>query len=176
MRYRRDPTPGATYFFTLVIQGRRPLFADADNVARLRAAFARVKAARPFVIEAIVVLPDYLHCLWTLPAGDADFASRWNQIKGGFTRALPADRKPRRPDERRERAVWQRRYWEHRIRDETDFARHCDYIHWNPVKHGLVGRPGDWPHSSFARFVTAGIYPADWGGIDGSDVDFDAGE
>jgi putative transposase len=177
MRYRRDRTPGATYFFTLVTQGRRPLFTQPGNIEWLRSTFARVKSAHPFRIDAIVVLPDHLHCLWTLPEGDADFAARWNLIKGGFTRALPSEAKPPRgTGERRERLVWQRRYWEHRIRDEDDYARHCDYIHWNPVKHGLVARAVDWPYSSFDRFVQAEIYSADWGDGDTDLVGVEAGE
>lgn len=177
MRYRRDRTPGATYFFTLVTQGRHALFAQPINIHRLRSTFARVKAVHPFRIDAIVVLPDHLHCLWTLPEGDADFAGRWNLIKGGFTRALPSEAKPSRgTGDRRERSVWQRRYWEHRIRDEDDYARHCDYIHWNPVKHGLVDRAGDWPYSSFGRFVQAEIYSADWGIEDTDVVGIKAGE
>ncbi len=163
MRYRRDRTPGASFFFTLVTFDRRPLFADGANVDRLRATFARVLRDHPFRIEALVLLPDHLHCIWTLPDADADFALRWNLIKGGFTRSLPDTAKHPRPGERREQRVWQRRYWEHRLRDEGDFARHCDYIHWNPVKHGLVASPADWLHSTFARFVARGIYPPDWG-------------
>jgi len=176
MRYRRDRTLGATYFFTLVTHDRRPLFAESDNLARLRNAFGHVKSTAPFHLDAIVVLPEHLHCLWTLPDGDDDFAARWNRIKGRFTHSLPDNAKPSRSEGRRERAVWQRRYWEHRIRDEADYACHCDYIHWNPVKHGLVHHPGDWPYSSFARFVAAGIYPADWGIAPPSDFGIVAGE
>jgi putative transposase len=166
MRYRRDRTAGATYFFTLATWQRLPLFGSPDNVVKLRAAFRLVRTAHPFRIDAMVVLPDHLHCLWTLPSSDDNYPARWNQIKGAFTRSLDESAKP--PiglPQRRERAVWQRRYWEHRIRDDTDFARHCDYIHWNPVKHGLVDSPGNWPYSSFGRFVALRVYPADWGGI-----------
>ncbi|EPZ15061.1 hypothetical protein M622_16995 [Thauera terpenica 58Eu] len=163
MRYRRDRSPGATWFFTLVTWRRRPLFADPANVARLRAAFAHTRTVAPYRIDALVLLPDHLHCIWTLPDGDADFSTRWNRIKGSFTRSLPpAAKSLRGSPSRRERCVWQRRFWEHRIRDDVDFARHCDYIHWNPVRHGLATRPDEWPYSSFARFVQAGIYPADW--------------
>lgn len=165
MRYRRDRTASATYFFTLVTWQRQPLFAASDNVARLRAAFRTVLATRPVHVDAMGVLPDHLHCLWTLPNGDDDYPTRWNQIKGAFTRSLNESAKtPRGMPQRREHAVWQRRYWKHPIRDEGDFARHCDYIHWNPVRHGLVIAPGDWPYSSFRRFVAMGVYAPDWGG------------
>ncbi len=189
MRYRRDRTCGATYFFTVVTFQRAPLFANADHLARLRAAFRDIRAKHPFAIDAMVVLPEHLHCLWTLPAGDDDYPLRWSLIKGAFTRSLPdTDKRPRASrrqfvvsagatdSARREQAVWQRRYWEHRIRDDDDYARHCDYIHWNPVRHGLVERAADWPHSSFGRFVAAGFYPSDWGGAEPEMLDFPAGE
>ncbi|MFZ5659156.1 MAG: REP-associated tyrosine transposase, partial [Pseudomonadota bacterium] len=117
-------------------------------------------------IGVMSLLPEHLHCLWTLPPGDHDFPTRWNLIKGHFTRHCPPDFKTP-PDaartRKREQAVWQRRYWEHRIRDEADFARHCNYIHYNPVKHGLAQRAGDWPWSIFRRFVAQGVYAPDWG-------------
>ena len=166
MRYRRSNTPGATYFFTVVTFQRRPLFAVPDNAALLKSALRYVMARRPFTIDAFVMLPDHLHCMWTLPPGDADFATRWMLVKSHFSRQCSASYKTPPSAARRakgEQTVWQRRYWEHQIRDEADFAAHCDYIHYNPVKHGLVARPADWVHSSFARFVKRGIYPADWG-------------
>jgi putative transposase len=111
------------------------------------------------------VLPDHLHALWRLPPGDADFPLRWSLIKVGFSRDLPID-PARTPSKiaKRERGLWQRRYWEHAVRDEADLGRHVDYIHFNPVKHGLVSRVCDWPHSSFARYVAQEILPSDWGG------------
>ena len=113
----------------------------------------------------MAVLPDHLHAVWTLPEGDADFAKRWQLIKSTFSRALPSgERISESRIARRERGIWQRRYWEHTIRDENDFARHVDYIHINPVKHGLVTRVRDWPFSSFHRMVKLGIYPEDWAG------------
>lgn len=155
MQYRRACAPGGTFFFTLVTQGRRPVFSNAQAVEVLRNAFRRVRASRPFKIDAMVVIPDYLPCIWTLPPGDADFPTRWRLIKTWFTKHWqPAGR---------EQAVWQHRYWEHQIRDATDFARHVDYLHYNPVKHGLAKSPLDWPYSSFRRHLEAGIYPADWG-------------
>jgi len=132
-----------------------------------------VQQRYPFTIEAAVVLPDHLHCLWTLPAGDDDFSTRWRQIKAGFSRALPRG-EPRSLSRQRqgERGVWQRRFWEHRVRDERDFEQHADYIHFNPVKHGLVERPVDWPYSSLHRWVRSGALPRDWGtGGIGFDLD-----
>ncbi len=168
-RYIRAPgLGGARYFFTLTLAQRHGNDALVRHVAALRQAFAAVRARHPFEIEAIVVLPEHLHALWRLPPDDGDYALRWRLIKAGFSRALPAregvsaSRKSK-----GERGVWQRRYWEHQIRDDADWARHVDYIHFNPVKHGLVQRACDWPHSSFHRFVAAGRLPADWGiGVD----------
>jgi putative transposase len=110
-------------------------------------------------------LPDHLHALWTLPLRDADFASRWNLIKGGFSRGLTAaaDRSASKAA-KREKGIWQRRYWEHTIRGDADPGRHIDYIHFNPVKHGFVSRVCDWPHSSFHQYVKRGDLPFDWGG------------
>ncbi len=116
-------------------------------------------------MDAVVVLHDHLHCIMTLPEGDADFSTRWNLIKGNFSRDV--ERRERISESRqgrRERGIWQRRFWEHMIRDQDDFNRHADYIHWNPVKHGWVSRASDWPHSSFHDYVRRGIYPSDWGG------------
>ena len=166
MDYRRFRLAGATYFFTVVTFERRPLFADADNVALLRHAFVCVKNRHPFSIDALVLLPDHLHCLWTLPLGDDNFSSRWMSIKREFTRHRPSlHRAPVSAARRhkREQSVWQRRFWEHWIRDDEDFQRHCDYIHYNPVKHGCAATPAAWPYSTFRKFVERGIYPQDWG-------------
>lgn len=154
--------PGGTYFFTVnLLERRRRLL--VEHIDLLRDAFGAAKAARPFDLLAIVVLPDHLHCVWRLPEGDADNANRWAQIKSGFSRALPLHerRSPRRIT-RRERGIWQRRYWEHLVRDEDDLRRHIDYIHINPVKHGHAARAVDWPYSSFRRWVAAGVYPMEW--------------
>ncbi|TWO70001.1 transposase [Caenimonas sedimenti] len=165
-RYIRANTPGATYFFTLTLQerGARTL---VDHIDQLRAAVTHVKAAHPFQIDAMVVLPDHLHALWTLPQHDADFPLRWQLIKRGFTKRLLADGQldscASAMRGRGERTLWQRRYWEHLVRDDADFGRHVDYIHFNPVKHGMVTRALEWPHSSFHRFVRNGRLPADWG-------------
>jgi len=178
MRYRRAQVPRGTYFFTVDTFRRRKFLCKPENVEILRTAFRIVKAEHPFTIDAFVLLPEHLHCLWTLPPGDKNYPMRWNAIKNYFTRHCSADYKtPRSPYQRRKRAqtVWQPRYWEHLIRDEHDFEKHCDYIHWNPVKHGLVTHPGDWPYSSFHRFVQQGLYPSDWTGVS-EDDDEDYGE
>jgi putative transposase len=171
MQYRRAFIPGGSFFFTVVTEKRRPVFNNAAMVEVLRDAFRNVRKSRPFEIDAMVVMPDHLHCLWTLPPGDSDYATRWRLIKTRFTKHCdPALRRYRNTSRqsRGEQAVWQHRYWEHVIRDETDFERHVDYIHYNPVKHRLASSPIDWPYSSFRRYVEAGIYPPDWGrdGID----------
>lgn len=145
-----------------------------DHIDLLREAFVTVRARYPFRLDAVVVLPEHLHCLMTLPPGDADFSTRWNLIKGHFSRALdkgePVSASRRK---RRERGIWQRRFWEHLIRDETDFNRHVDYIHWNPVKHGWVARVEDWPYSSFHDYQRQGVYPPGWAGAQG---ELEAGE
>jgi putative transposase len=130
----------------------------------VRLAFAYARRRRPFLVEAVVVLPDHLHCVWTLPPGDADFSTRWNLLKGHFSRSVAKyERISRSREKRRERGLWQRRFWEHCVRDQEDFNRHLDYIHWNPVKHGWAKQVADWPYSSFHRYVARGIYPPNWG-------------
>jgi putative transposase len=131
----------------------------------LRRSYKVTQDRLPFETAAICILPDHLHALWLLPEGDADFASRWSLFKSGFSRGMPsAQSRSSSKIDKREKGIWQRRYWEHAIRDDADFERHIDYIHYNPVKHGLVARVRDWPHSSFHRYVKNGILPADWGG------------
>lgn len=173
--YRRNFLPGGTYFFTVNLADRDARLL-VENIALLRAAFRYGRRRHPFAIEAIVVLPDHLHAIWTLPDGDADFSLRWRLIKSAFSRGLPVDEQISSSREsRQERGIWQRRYWEHTIRDEADFARHADYIHFNPVKHGHAARVRDWPYSSFHRMVRRGAYPVDWGG-DGGDDQCELGE
>ena len=162
--YRRNFVRGGSYFFTVNLADRR-LRLLTEHISALRTAVRDTRASHPFAIDAIVVLPDHLHAIWTLPEGDADFALRWRLIKSAFSRALPnGEHVSRSRAIRGERGIWQRRYWEHSIRDDNDFARHMDYIHINPVKHGLVARVSDWPYSSFHRMVKLGIYPEDWAG------------
>jgi putative transposase len=142
------------------------------HIDRLRRIYSSVQKRYPFETVAICVLPDHLHAIWSLPPGDADFPLRWSVIKSGFTRGLMGN--PQRSASkvnRRERGIWQRRYWEHAIRDDVDLERHVDYIHFNPVKHGHVARVCDWPHSSFHRYVERGVLLLDWGG----EVEIDAG-
>ena len=170
INYRRILIPGATYFFTVNLANRRKTFL-IDHIDLLRDAIRYTRQRHPFLIDAMVVLPDHLHAIWTLPPDDADFPLRWRLIKTWFSRNLPRGehRRSSRVD-KSERGIWQRRYWEHLMRDETDFARHVDYIHWNPVKHGLVARVVDWPYSTFHRFVRDGGLTKDWddGGDDAS--------
>lgn len=163
----RAGASGATFFFTLALEDRGTRYL-VDHVAELRACLKAVKERHPFDIEAMVVLPEHLHALWRLPVDDADHATRWMLLKQSFTRRLtelgvlpPEAEKPR--GRRGERSVWQRRFWEHRIQDEADLARHVAYIHFNPVKHGWVMRAAEWPYSSLHRFVREGRLPPDWG-------------
>jgi len=161
-RYTRAYVPGGTFFFTVALLEReRHLL--VEHVGLLRESFRQVRRLRPFDIEAMVVLPDHLHCIWTLPPGDSDFSTRWRRIKGLFAQGLAAgERLSERRRAKKERGIWQRRFWEHMIRDQRDHLVHVDYIHYNPVKHGHARQALDWPCSSFHRFVRAGIYPIDW--------------
>ncbi|MGF1547144.1 MAG: transposase [Thiotrichales bacterium] len=169
--YRRTYTSGATWFFTVNLAERRGNRLLIEHIQSLREAFAYVRERRPFCVEAVGILPDHLHCLWTLPPGDADYSTRWNLLKGRFSRSIASgERISRSRAKRRERGLWQRRFWEHCIRDEADFNRHVDYIHWNPVKHGWVNQVVDWPYSSFHRFVAEGTYPVDWAGNGKSEI------
>ncbi|MGE8500340.1 MAG: REP-associated tyrosine transposase [Pseudomonas sp.] len=162
--YRRDRTPGATWFFTLNLANRQSSLLT-EHIGLLRSSFTHVMRLHPWRIEAIVILPEHLHAVCTLPPGDADFAVRWRLIKSGFSRGLPLGEAVSTSRQGRgERGIWQRRYWEHRIRDDADFARHINYIHHNPRKHGHVERVVDWPWSSFHRYVEAGLLPRDWTG------------
>jgi putative transposase len=166
--YRRYRISAATWFFTVNLAERKGNRLLVDRIEALRAAFSKVKAEHPFHIDAIVILPDHLHCIWTLPTGDADFSTRWSLIKAGFSRHIEkGERVSDSRAKRGERGLWQRRFWEHRIRDDMDYRRHVDYIHWNPVKHGLVRSVKDWPYSSFHAHVGRGHYPTNWGsGVD----------
>ena len=165
--YRRNQVEGGTYFFTVTLADRGSGLLVAE-IEVLREAVRKAREARPFHVDAWVVLPDHLHCLWTLPPGDADFPLRWRMIKTRFSRGVerPAARRGSLA-RKREVGIWQRRYWEHTIRDERDYAAHMDYIHFNPVKHGLVAHPAAWAFSSFERCVRMGIYPDGWMGDDG---------
>jgi len=164
MRYRRMDMPGAKYFFTVNLAERQKSLL-VEHVVELRAAMRRVKQNHPFEIDAIVILPDHLHTIWSLPENDADFSLRWNLIKGAFSRKLPrVERVIASRNRKGERGIWQRRFWEHLIRDERDFERHVNYIHYNPVKHGYVSSPCEWEFSSIHRYIALGIIPPDWAG------------
>ncbi|WP_148864581.1 REP-associated tyrosine transposase [Marinobacter fonticola] len=174
MQYRRANAKGGTYFFTVNLAQR-----DSDLLVRhvddLRNAIYKVKAKHPFSLLAMVVLPEHLHAIWRLPHGDANYPLRWSLIKAGFSRRLEKEERIRKSrSDKRERGIWQRRYWEHQIRDEADLKRHVDYIHYNPVKHGWVNRPIDWRHSTLHGYVARGTIGMDWGGvgIEGEDVGY----
>ncbi|MQX35115.1 REP-associated tyrosine transposase [Roseospira navarrensis] len=162
--YRRNRVPGASYFFTVALLERRKSLL-VDHIDVLRQCVQQVRTQRPFYIDAWVVLPDHMHCIWTLPGGDADYATRWRLIKLLFSKALPATETLSSTRQRRsERGLWQRRYWEHTIRSDSDFARHVDYVHFNPVRHGHATWVKDWPYSTFHRFVGNGVLDPDWAG------------
>ena len=163
VKYRRNFVPGGTYFFTVTLSDRCSS-ALVDQVGALRGAFRVARRERPFAIDAIVILPDHLHAIFTLPLGDSDFSGRWRRIKGHFSRHMIIAGVSTTRHSSGEYALWQRRFWEHTIRDENDFERHVDYIHFNPVKHGFVTRARDGPYSSFHIYVHEGLLPADWAG------------
>jgi putative transposase len=162
MQYRRANATGATYFITANLANRRETTLT-DHIDVLREALRRVKASHPFDIEAMVVLPDHFHLLMTLPSDDANFSLRIGAIKSAFSRRLPKTEliRPSR-ETKRERGIWQRRFWEHLIRDDRDFANHVNYIHINPVNHGLVTRAADWPHSTIHHFIKRGLLDENW--------------
>lgn len=168
--YRRNFVKGGSYFFTVALADRSRNFL-VEHIETLRTAFRRVKTEYPFSLDAAVILPEHLHCIWTLPEGDSNYPDRWRRIKAAFSRGLSDDCSPLSSSKKNkgERGIWQRRYWEHTLRDENDWQRHADYIHYNPVKHGYAERVADWPHSSFHRYVEAGTYPLDWAGGDTAD-------
>ena len=163
--YRRLFIPGGTWFFTVNLLQRQNNNLLIREVNLLRETVKSVRKRSPFRINAWVVLPEHMHAVWTLPANDTDFSTRWRLIKSGFSRALP--KTEYRSGVRiaaNERGIWQRHFWEHAIRDEADFERHIDYVHVNPLKHKLVSQVKDWPYSSFHRYVERGIYPVNWCG------------
>ena len=166
MNYRRIFSEGGTYFFTLVTHQRQPIFSEITAITLLRESFQYTLKSLPFTVVASVIMPDHLHFIWTLPPEDCNFSTRWRLIKSHFSRYwcknLPGSEITSRA-KKGEREIWQRRFWEHLIRDETDLCRHIDYIHYNPVKHGLVNSPSDWKYSSFTKYVKQGYYPTNWG-------------
>jgi putative transposase len=176
--YRRARS-GNTYFFTLVTYGRLPILCIDESRKALKDAIIEVRAKRPFETKAWVLLPDHLHAIWVLPEGDSDYSVRWALIKKGFTKKIEGHFETPKPNRsqirKREGTIWQRRFWEHQIRDDADFNIHCDYIHYNPVKHGLADSPKAWKFSTFHRYVEAGLYPKDWGDT-GLEIHLDGGE
>jgi putative transposase len=185
--YRRAYVPGGSFFFTLVTNRRARLFATEPGRALLGSVFRRCLLKWPFTINALVLLPDHLHSIWTLPRGDSNYSGRWGWLKKEFTKAwleiggFEAGINTARKKERR-RGVWQPRFWEHTLEDENDFERHFDYTHYNPVKHGYVKCPVDWRWSSFHRWVAAEVYPRNWAcshrgfTMDFSDIEDSVGE
>ena len=174
MRYRRAIIKGSTYFFTVVTHNRKPFLCHPSNAELLRQAFQNTMQRHPMEIDAFVLLPDHLHSIWTLPEDDHNFSMRWRLIKSHFSRncdikysgIVSTSRQAK-----RERAFWQRRFWEHMIRNDQDLQDHVEYIHYNPVKHGLATAPKDWEYSSFHRYVNAGLYDEMWGTV--GDISFD---
>ena len=163
MRYRRN-YEGSLYFFTVVTEQRQKLLTLPDNINRLREAFRREIHAHCFGLDVVVILPDHLHCLWCLPDDDYDYSGRWARIKRYFSRGCVGSTIKTSASRRRKRelSIWQRRFWEHRIRDEDDWRRHMDYIHYNPIKHGYVASSWDWPYSSLRKCAERGLYPDNW--------------
>jgi putative transposase len=172
VQYRRNRLAGGSYFFTVTLADRHASVLT-ERVDVLREVVRRVRTARPFEIVAMVVMPEHLHAIWSLPEGDVDYSGRWRAVKAGFTHALRQDGMNLARNEKGEYGLWQRRFWEHTVRDDTDLARHVDYIHYNPVKHGWVSQVQDWPWSSFHSYVRRGILPPDWGA---PDTGMDCGE
>ena len=163
--YHRAYVPGGTWFFTVNLLQRKNNDLLVREIETLRDVVKAVRQRYPFEINAWVVLPEHLHAILTLPANDCDFSLRWRLIKSGFSRALPkTEFRSAIRQKNKERGIWQRHYWEHLIRDELDYQRHMDYVHVNPLKHGLVQRVRDWPYSTFHQAVESGLYPIDWCG------------
>jgi putative transposase len=173
--YRRYREPGGIYFFTAVTYNRLPILVSDTARPLLRRALQETQEERPFEILAIVLLPDHLHTLWRLPPNDNAYSTRWRLVKSRFTRALlesgyvePVSSSSRKA--RQEHTIWQRRGWEHLVRDERDWKNHLDYVHFNPVKHGLVATPRDWAYSTFGKYVSLGEYDEQWGATEPSNL------
>jgi putative transposase len=174
-QYVRARIEGGAFFFTVTLADRSSDLL-VRHIEQIREAYRTVANRCPFETVAICILPDHLHAIWSLPVGDSNFPMRWSQIKSGFSRTLPhGNATSASKAAKREKGIWQRRYWEHVIRNDDDLQRHIDYIHYNPIKHGLVARVRDWPYSSFHRYVARGDLPIDWGG-DAAEIDGKFGE
>ena len=175
VQYRRNRIEGGSYFFTVTLKDRSAKYLT-QYINELRQSFQECMVTMPFTINAIVILPEHLHCIWTLPEGDYDYSTRWRKIKTSFTQSLLRNNVEILKDRHGQYNLWQRRFWEHTIRDDNDFSAHLDYIHYNPVKHGYVSNVKDWQFSSFHRFVREGRLPLDWAGNRGADNLIDVGE
>lgn len=170
--YCRFYIPKAMWFFTVNLAERKNNRLLIEKIDVLRDAFRYVKKQKYFYMNAVVIMPDHLHCIWTMPPDDGDFSIRWNMLKGRFSRSIDVgERVSKSRKKRRERGIWQRRFWAHLIEDQEDYNRHVDYIHWNPVKHGWVNKVCDWPYSSFHRYVEHGIYTENWGNNEIPEID-----
>lgn len=178
--YKRLKSEGGTFFFTVVTNKRQPVFDIPECIKYLRASIKETRRTYPFHVDAWVLLPEHMHCIWTLPDNDSNYSRLWGLIKQGFTKRarglLPDQSISLSRIRHREASVWQRRFWEHEIKNEEDFNNHIDYIHYNPVKHGHVTRVQDWPYSTFHRYVKEGIYPVDWAGDGIDDLKQEYGE
>jgi len=173
--YRRSLIEGGTYFFTVVTYNRRPILISTEARNLLRSAWMDVRKRFPFTTDAVCLLSEHIHCIWTLPDGDLNYSVRWKEIKRLFTKSYlerigPGETRSESRVKRGEATIWQRRFWEHTIRDQTDLNHHLDYIHYNPVTHGLVQTVSDWPWSSFHRYVKMGYYETNWGETVGQEV------
>lgn len=175
VKYRRHRIHGGTFFFTVTLLNRSSSLLT-DHVTLLREAFMRTRRTHPFAIDAVVILPEHLHAIWTLPDDDLDYSGRWRAIKSRFVRSLKSAGVHVASNAAREHNVWQRRFWEHAIRDTDDMQRHVDYIHFNPVKHGYVSKPVEWQYSSIHRYVRDGLLPPDWGTSEEKDFNGRFGE
>jgi putative transposase len=163
--YHRVYVEGGTYFFTAVTYQRYPVFQENQAIEKLNYSIQKTIQRFPFDIDAFVILPDHMHMIWTLPLNDLDFSNRWRTIKATFSRVYhgPHHSPSESMNRKGEHGIWQRRFWEHVIRNQDDFNHHCDYIHYNPIKHGLVNSPSEWEYSSFREYVRKGLYNQDWG-------------
>lgn len=163
--YRRSHIAGGTYFFTLALHDRQSSLLT-EHIDELRQAYRRANELHPFTTIAICILPEHIHAIWALPTDDHDYALRWRIIKSQFSKHFsPNENRSASKIRHGEKGIWQRRYWEHQIRDERDLNQHIDYIHANPVKHGRVQRVQDWPYSSFHQYVKRSELPIDWMGV-----------
>ena len=170
VNYRRSFVPGGTFFFTVTLKNRRSNLL-IERIGLLKDAFNKVKEMHPFIMKAYVIMPEHLHMIWELPIGDANYSLRWKKIKALFTKSIIKAGLELSRTKHNECRLWQRRFWEHMIKDESDLENHVNYIHYNPIKHGLVEELRDWPHSLFHYYVQSGRICEGWGSSRPSIVD-----